>query len=230
MIKNKPISLLFYCVLFSITACTDRPYALKTVAKSDIDLVADAHLEQINELLQNLMIKLYKRNPQELEKSRTHTIQTRLDQVFLTPGPLYFSEIKNQNGTEAVLLAFDPLYSGDRVFALIVGLTDMIKKSYGYQEEFFIISNLNQQDLYNSARNIEVVVWRLNHRYNSDGELFLLTNGHQGGVENLSFERLFGKVIATQDMMARITSDKTNRTINKVVHGIASATFLPVGL
>jgi hypothetical protein len=36
------------------------------------------------------------------------------------------------------------------------------------------------------------------------------------------------KLIAHQDMMAKIVSDSSNRAINTVVHGIASTTLLPI--
>ncbi|MCD8512741.1 MAG: hypothetical protein LRY63_04615 [Nitrincola sp.] len=92
-----------------------------------------------------------------------------------------------------------------------------------------MLNNLDQQRLYNSARNIEIIVWRLSNRRDSRGSLFLLTNGiAEGKVQNLSFERLFGKLIAHQDMMARIVSDKNNRGINKVVISVATATLFPI--
>ena len=69
----------------------------------------------------------------------------------------------------------------------------------------------------------------LNTRRDSRGELFLLSNGISlNQVPNYSYERIFGKLIAIQDMMAQIVSDTNNRTINKVVHGVASTTLLPI--
>jgi hypothetical protein len=62
---------------------------------------------------------------------------------------------------------------------------------------------------------------------NKESEPYLLTNGLAGEPANLSFERLFGQMIVVQDMMARIIADRTNRTINRVVHALASAAFLP---
>ncbi len=212
------------------TSSTDRPFKIKNLAKTDIDLVADAHVEITTELLRELTTKLYHRNPRELQKAPAGTtIEARLEQIFSTPRQLSHSEVFYRYGVDAIPLVFDESFQGDRVFALMVGLAGMIHASYEYREEFFMLNNLDQQRLYNSARNIEIIVWRLSNRRDSRGSLFLLTNGiAEGKVQNLSFERLFGKLIAHQDMMARIVSDKNNRGINKVVISVATATLFPI--
>ena len=90
-----------------------------------------------------------------------------------------------------------------------------------------MFEQLDAQKLYNSARNLEIVAWRLSHSIKPNGEFYLLSNNTDGEI-NLSFERLLGKMIALQDMMASITADRSRRTINRVIHGIASIIFLPV--
>jgi hypothetical protein len=55
-----------------------------------------------------------------------------------------------------------------------------------------------------------------------------LTNGING-IINLSFERLYGKMVANQGMISNIITGRTNRTISKIFHGIAKAVFLPIG-
>ncbi len=111
----------------------------------------------------------------------------------------------------------------------MVGIRSMQHASYGQKTEFFLLDELDQQKLYNSARNLEVVAWRLNNHRQQDGSLFLLSNGSHNGIANLSFERLFGKMISLQDMMAKVVSGKTDRAINTVIHGVASSTLLPIG-
>jgi hypothetical protein len=49
--------------------------------------------------------------------------------------------------------------------------------------------------LYNSARNMEVAVWKLGHDRNAAGELLLLSNELDPANRNLSFEREFGRVM-----------------------------------
>lgn len=201
-----------------------RPFQLKNLAKSEIDMVADLHIETVNKLARELTIKLYKRNPRELDKVPGMTIDKRLQLLLGSPRLITHPELNNLYAEKAVLLAFDPEFRGDRVFALMVGITGMLHASYSYRNEFYLLNEIDQQKLYNSARNLEAVAWRLNSYRQPNGEPFLLAND----PANLSFERLLGKLIAHQDMMARIVSDATNRAINTVVHGIASTTLLPI--
>ena len=67
--------------LLSLQACSSRPLHIKNVAKGDIDLVADAHLQKMNGLMKELTVKLYKRTPRELHK-QPNTIDFRLAQLF----------------------------------------------------------------------------------------------------------------------------------------------------
>jgi hypothetical protein len=72
-------------------------------------------------------------------------------------------------------------------------------------------------------------VWRLSNAKKSTGEPLLLSNSiDPNGVSNLSFEREFGKLIATQDFIARVIEDKTNRSIRFTVVNAASLVFLPI--
>ena len=216
-------------ILLTLPACAGHDFKLKNMAKSDIDLVADAHLRTMDEMLRELIVKLYRRNPTELQKNPNQSIESRLRQVFEAP-PSAFAELDNKQDIEAMLLCFAPDFNGDRVFALIAGLNGMIKQSYNNKAEFFLFDTLDQQKLYNSARNVEILVWRLSNKRDTNGRLFLLTNDMGEDGNNLSFERLFGKIITIQDMMAKIMADKSKRTITRMVHSLASAAFIPIGL
>jgi uncharacterized HAD superfamily protein len=107
------------------------------------------------------------------------------------------------------------------------GLTDMIRKAYGHNEEFFVYTELKEQNLYLSARNLEIAFWRITSYKNKKGEPFILTNSRNGEIENLSYERLFGKMIALQDMMALISSGKNKRVVKAVVQNVAAKAFFP---
>lgn len=213
--------------LILISSCGSKPALIQNLAKSDINMVGDSHIEQTNQLLKQLIYKLYKRNPRELQKNGAHTIAERTEQIFSNPDNLRFAELNNSESIDAMLLSFDDNFRGDRVFALGVGLRGMFHRAYNQNAELFLLDQLDAQKLYNCARNIEIVAWRLAHRRDANGELFLLTNSMDDPI-NLSFERLFGKLISLQDMMAKITAERTERTINKIVHRIATAVFLPV--
>jgi len=73
-------------------------------------------------------------------------------------------------------------------------------------------------------------VWKLSNTRAAHGELFLLSNETGGPLRNLSFEREFGKIIGSLDVLSKIIADKENRTIVKVIQSLATAVFLPMKL
>ena len=218
-------------VLPVLNGCTGDERLLKNLAKSVIDFVTDTHLREMNRLMQGLLVKLYKRNPRELEKSALTSLEQRQRQIFATPGRLTFAELDNRQGTEALELAFREDFTGDRIFAVMVGMVTMVRSSYNWQEEQFLFDSLDPQALFDSARNLEILAWRLSNRRDAQGNLLLLSNSRPGEEENLSFERHFGKMIAVQDLLAFILAGKVDRGITRVVQGaVSSAAFLPMGL
>ncbi|WP_255555423.1 hypothetical protein [Enterovibrio paralichthyis] len=217
---------------FTLVACSSgsRPFQFKNLAKTDMDLITDIHIAEIRELVRELTIKLYKRNPRELAKVPEATVNGRLDALMTVDRPVGgYAELGGRDGVAALYLAFDETYTGDRVFALMVGISGMISESYNHQLEFYLLDDIDQQKLYNSARNLEILAWLLNTRKDLQGELMLLSNGiADDGTPNYSYERLLSKMIVIQDMMAKMVADRTNRAINQVVHGVASMTFFPI--
>ena len=216
-------------VLLAVTGCRNPidTTALNSLAKSDVDKMADTSLQEMNRLMEDLMVKLYKRNPGELDKLSGMSIGQRHDQIFDSQDRLIFNELKRRQGTDALNLAFNPDYRGDRVFALMVGLVGMVRSAYNWQAEQFMFDSLDQQKLFNCARNIEVLAWRLSKQRDAHGKLLLLSNSQPGEAEDLSFERLFGKMIAIQDMMAFTVAGKWDRGVNNV---LIKAVFLPMGI
>ncbi len=125
-------------------------------------------------------------------------------------------------------VAFQDAYNGDRVFAFMAALTGMVMASYDHKTAFYLTDRLEPQKLYNSARNIEVAVWKLSNAKLASGNRVLVTNSIDGDVQNLSFEREFGKMIAQQDMLALIIEDRSNRTITRAIQNAAAFRFLPI--
>lgn len=229
-------SVLLVAALLLLTACSSQPFDIKDIAKTDIDMVADLHRQKTRDLVVELMQKLYKRNPRELRKQPGASFDSRLAQLY-GQTRLQFDELGGAQGVEAMNLGLSKDYQGDRVFAVIAGLAGMLREAYGYKDEFYVLDDLDQQKLYVSARNIEVLVWRLNQNRDSYGKPLIYTNGFSQAASsnrnlpveiNLSFERLFGKLIAHQDMLANIMSGKTQRAINSVAHSLVSMTFMPL--
>ncbi len=205
-----------------------RPFKLGYLAKSDVDMVADVHLRSSFNLLRQLAIKLYRRNPAEWRRSGAPTLRARVDALFTDPLSWAHLGLGGRRGTDAVLLTFDPAFGGDRVAAYVAGLSSMIYAAYGNRPEFFLLDELEPQKLYNSARNVEIAAWKLRTARRPDGTPWLLSTSLDEDDPNLSFERLFGKLIATQDLIARVVSEQSNRAIKGVVQQMAQAVFLPI--
>jgi hypothetical protein len=215
----------------TLTGCSGDDRLLKNLAKSDIDFVADAHLREMNRLMQSLMVKLYKRNPRELQKAPGATVEQRQRQIFGTLGHLAFAELDSRQGTDALELAFDPNFTGDRVFAVMAGMVGMVRSSYNWQDEQFLFDSLDPQKLFDCARNLEILAWRISNRRDARNDLMLLSNSRPGEEENLSFERQFGKMIAVQDMLAFILAGKVDRGVSRMAQGaLSTAVFFPMGL
>lgn len=214
-------------VCLSLPGCNGG-FRISNLAKGDIDFVADAHYHETQALLKALCIKLYRRNPVELAKGGGADVNHRLGQLFSSAGPVRLAELNFAQGTEALVLALDPEFEGDRVLALMAGLVGMYRHAYEYRTESFMFDQLNEQKLYQSARNVEIFLWRLKASGAANGRPLVLTNSLPGEPDNLSFERLFGKLIALQDMMAEIVSQQNDRLINKVTQNVASMVFFPL--
>ena len=199
-------------------------------AKTDIDRVADACHREIFTALRGLAEKLYRRNPAEFRKTGLSDINEAAAVATDPARGWRFDEFGGRYGTDAVQLAFREDYPGDRVRAFIAGLGGMMTRAFNDKDEFYMTDDLDPQNLYNSARNVEIAVWRLSNARMPDGRLYLLSNeaAHDGQAANLSFEREFGKIIGHFDLLARIVADKSNRTFIKVVQSLATAVFFPV--
>ena len=175
------------------------------------------------------MSKLYKRNPRELKKSPYKIADENIVRLFDLKHTWDFPELEGTHDIESIRLVFNDEYEGDRVFAFVSGLMSMIMKSYNYKSKFYIIDSVDPQKLYNCARNIEIAMWKLSNDYDSAGKLFLISNSlPDDKIRNLSYERLFGKLIATQDNMAIILANKKQRGIKKIIQNMATAVFLPI--
>lgn len=198
------------------------------LAKTDLDRVAEAHQREIFMNLRLLTEKLYRRNPRELKKSGQTNIGTALARIFDRRHEWRFAELKGTRGAQAIHLAFREDYSGDRVLAFVAGLGGMIQSAFNDKTEFFLLDDLEPQGLYNAARNVEIAVWKLSNTYDPQGAPLLLSNETTGSVRNLSFEREFGKVIGSLDVLSKIVAEKNNRTVIKVIQSLATAVFLPI--
>lgn len=225
--------------MWFLTACashTQRPgkgpnppeFKLNSLAKTEVDQVAELHVQEALAHLRALTEKLYRRNPREWHKSGNESLEQALARIFDNPLTANFPEMQGRRGTDVIHFAFREDYAGDRVRAFMWGLTTMTLAAYENKTEFYALDELDPQKLYNAARNVEIAAWKLANAKDAKGEPYLLSNELNGAARNLSFEREFGKLIAETDMIARIIGGRSNRTIARVIQNLATAVFLPI--
>lgn len=203
---------------------------INQLGKGDFDRMADVELRENMETLRALMLKLYKRNPQELKKSTSDSAEKMATWVF-DGGAQHqyrFPELNNLQSTDAIFLAFKPEFTGDRVMSFIVGLQTMLLKAHNDKTDFYLTDSIDPQRVYNVARNIEIAVWKLSNARKPDGSLYLLTNEMNDAERNLSFEREFGKMIGRTDLYAIALAEKSQRFISRMMQNLATAVFLPI--
>jgi len=220
-----------------LAACQPRPpkgepvqadeFDISTVAKSDGDMMVEINLAQSKRYLYELARKLYARNPNQLRRGRFASQEMALN-ALVGPRRLdYYPGLGGKRSAQAIALAFDESYAGDRVAAFIFGMHSMLMDAYDGKQDFYVFNILDPQKLYYLARNFETAFWKLRHDRDVYGQVFLLSNSLEG-EGNLSFERLAGKLIALQDLMAKVVADGSNRQIKNVIQRVTSAVFFPI--
>ena len=201
--------------------------SFRQFGKTDFDRFADVEMRENTNSLRLLMTKLYKRNPHELAKSGAANVDERVGAVFANTSGWRFPEINEAQGTEAMQQTFQADFRGDRVLSFIAGLQTMLVKAHGGKTEFYLTDKLDPQNIYNTARNVEIAVWKLSNARDDKGQLYLLSNELNDNERNLSFERTFGKIIGNLDLYAITLAEKSQRSITRIFQTLASALFLP---
>lgn len=205
-----------------------RGFAVSNLVKNDADILTEITQRELLKGLRLLTEKLYRRNPQEYRKSGHESVEAATAQLFDHLPKWSESPLARLNWDENFKLAFLEGYTGDRVHAFMSALTTMLMASYNHKTEFFLPDELSAQKFYNSARNIEVAVWKLSSARLGNGGKYLISNSMEGEAQNLSFEREFGKLIALQDTLALFMEDRSNRAISRVFQSAITFVFLPI--
>ena len=208
--------------------------------KSDVDRIADMHRREAMVSLNKLAEKLYRRNPREWRKGGHESLEVALARLAepgragISPEPVTDSAASGRRSTAMMLAALGDDYSHDRVSGFIGGLTNMVYDAFGGKFEFFLLDELDAQKLHNAARNVEIAAWKLANakRTQPEADLLpgspLLLSNEIAPLQNLSFEREFGKLISNLDMLSQIAADKNQRFVVKVVQNLATAAFIPI--
>jgi len=222
--------LLFSCSSSTLQKKNSTQYdkgSINQFGKSDFDRMADYEIRENIESLKILMIKFYKKNPNQLKKSTSDNAEKMTNWVFNGDHNWKFEKINNAQGIDALNQVFDESFKGDRVLSLITGLYTMLIKAHGDKKEFYIFDSLDPQKIYNASRNFEVIVWKLSSKKDSAGQLYLLSNVINSSQANLSFEREFGKIIGRTDYFAFTLSEKTERAVTRAIQSFTTGIFLP---
>ena len=222
----KKIITLLVLTIF-LTSCQKNIFT--NITKTDIDIVSEIHAINAKQCVEELIIKLYKLNPIYIKKNEKFN---KVSEVIID----IFKEVdmnkidkSGQTNINYILKGFDKNFEGDRIYFISKGLFGMIDASYNYKNKFYLTdTKLNSVKLMNTAKNTETLVWRLSNT-KKDGELLIKTNNIEGEKNNLSFERLFGKLINNQENMSRIISSQQGRIVQKAAKRIVSTIFLPIG-
>ena len=232
----KPLAVfLFFLAPLLLDGCATRVgpggqkemrFEPRYLAKTEIDRVIDTDRAEVLAGLHRIAGKLYKRNPREWKKSGQPSREAAMARLFA--GGVDFPELEGRQEGAAVLLALSPEYQGDRVLGVMAGLLGMVYASFENKDDFYVLDDLNEQKLYNCARNVEIAIWKISSARSATGELLLLSNELDPANPNLSFEREFGKVIGLLDLLSKIVADKNGRTVTRLTQSIATALFLPV--
>ena len=117
----------------------------------------------------------------------------------------------------------------NRILALMAGLIGMVDAAFEHKKDFYVLDDLDEQKLYNCARNVEIAVWKMTSSRTAEGEPTLFANALERDVANLSFEREFGRIIGLLDMLSKVVADKHGRSVTRLTQTVASTLFLPIG-
>ncbi|CAL95742.1 hypothetical protein [Azoarcus olearius] len=202
-------------------------YAPQHLIKTDVNRYAEATQQRIFTSLRRLAEKLYRRNPREWRKGGAASMEAAVGAIFDAPHGWRFDNLGHRRDLEALQVALHPEFRGDRVQAYVVGLASMVQTAFGDREELYLLDDLDAQHLYNAARNVEIAAWKLASARDAEGQFLLLSN-ELGAVNNLSFERDFGRIIGMLEVLSDVIEEKTERTVTRVVQNMATAVFLPV--
>ncbi|MDB4040326.1 hypothetical protein N9489_02635 [Methylophilaceae bacterium] len=232
------MKILILLITFTLYACSTSTLqkkdstqydkgSINQFGKSDFDRMADYEIRENIESLKILMLKFYKKNPNQLKKSTSDNAEKMTNWVFNGAHNWKFDRINNAQSIDALNQVFDENFRGDRVLSLITGLYTMLIKAHGDKKEFYMFDSLDPQKIYNASRNFEMIVWKLSSKKDSKGQLYLLSNEINSSEANLSFEREFGKIIGRTDYFAFTLSEKTERAVTRVIQSFTTGIFLP---
>ena len=203
------------------------PITPAELAQSDVNRMATLGMRDNLDSLLRIADKLYRRNPAEWRKAGASSRDAAMAQLRLSlDGPMPWPALQGKRDIAALSLALHPDFAGDRVAAFVTASADMLATAHGGRTRVYLVDSLDNQHIYNAARNIEIAVWLLANRRNAAGQPLLLADEISGLERNLSFEREFGKIIGRLDLLAEVATEKYRRAVISYVQNFVGGTFL----
>lgn len=230
------------CCLWIPAACTSSApttrgqvkgvnYSSQEWLQSERNRLTSMTMHANQDSLMLLAEKLYRRNPQEWQKTANSLPEALALLGQSIQGGQVWPPLEGHHDVDALSRALAPEFKGDRVAAFTAACMDVIFTAHGGKKEFYYLDSVDPQHVYNAARNMEIALWILSTRQTETGQPLLLSNEISSTARNLSFEREFGKIIGRLDLLAISTSEQHRRTAINTVQGWAlnpMLTFFPV--
>lgn len=179
--------------------------------QSSANRIANLALRDNLQSIRRVQLSLYRRNPREWRKGATSAddaIQRTWDAV-MQPAPM--PALGGKSGIDAVRLAFEPGYTGDRIAALVYGWATMLKEANGNTWEQTMVDGVNAENSYRAARNIEISLWLIGSKTGADGQPLLLATEISDRGRNLVVDRELSKIVARLDLLAAQADEKYRR-------------------
>jgi hypothetical protein len=195
------------------TRSTERAegYESREWMQSSANRIANLALRDNLQSIRRVQLSLYRRNPREWRKSAAsadEAIQRTWDAV-MQPQPM--PALGGKSGIEAVRLAFEPAYAGDRIAAMVYGWATMLKEANGNTWEQTMVDGVNAENSFRAARNIEISLWLIGSKTGADGQPLLLATEISERGRNLVVDRELSKIVARLDLLAAQADEKYRR-------------------
>lgn len=195
------------------TRSTERAedYDSREWMQSSANRIANLALRDNLQSIRRVQLSLYRRNPREWRKGSSNAddaIQRTWDAV-MQPQPM--PALGGKTGIDAVRLAFEPAYAGDRIAAMVYGWATMLKEANGNTWEQTMVDGVNAENSYRAARNIEISLWLIGSKTGADGQPLLLATEISERGRNLVVDRELSKIVARLDLLAAQADEKYRR-------------------
>jgi len=221
MLREPLIVLIAAAAALALAGCaatrsTDRAesYDTREWMQSSANRIANLALRDNLQSIRRVQTSLYRRNPREWRKwaaSADDASQRTWDAVTQATPLAALGGKDGKSGIDAVRVAFEPGYTGDRVAALVYGWASMLKEANGNTWEQTMVDGVNAENSYRAARNLEISLWLIGSKTGADGQPLLLATEISDRGRNLVTDRELSKVVARLDLMAAQADEKYRR-------------------